>query len=93
MTDVVEIEDWTAAWIREKSRTAEARIAPDIDFIEAGMLDSITLVQLVCSAEERFGIRFNEGHFAERDFQTVGGFSRIVATLQQNKTARPGPRR
>lgn len=53
------------------------------DFFAAGLLDSLGVVELVAHLEGRFGVRFEDRHFQQRRFSTIGGLAEIVAELKK----------
>jgi acyl carrier protein len=93
MTHIQQITDWLSAWIRERGKAEGAALTGEANFLEEGWVDSVGVIQLICAAEEEFGIRFNEDHFADPAFPTVSGLAGIIETAQQQAAARPGPRR
>lgn len=52
-----------------------------IDYFDAGLIDSLTVVELVAVIEEKYGVRFTDAHFQERRFATIGGVAEITREL------------
>lgn len=88
-----QIVDWLSAWMREQGKLGDAAIPVEANFVEAGWVDSVGVIQLIYAAEQEFGIRFNEDHFADPAFPTVAGLAEIIADERREGAARPGPRR
>jgi acyl carrier protein len=55
-----------------------------INYFEAGLIDSLGVINLIVGIEEHFNIRFNEGHFQDRRFATIGGLSDIIHELSKS---------
>lgn len=47
-------------------------------YLEAGVLDSLGLIDLVTEIESRFGIRFENEDFEDDRFRTVGGLIDMI---------------
>ena len=54
--------------------------APDLDIIEAALLDSLTLVSLLFAIEQEFGIEIPLDSLEIDDFRTVSSIARMIAT-------------
>jgi acyl carrier protein len=80
---------WLHDWFAQRGPLPGGDEALGLNYFEAGLLDSLGVIDLISSIEERFGVRFDEHHFQERRFATIGGLSEIVAELRLN-AARPG---
>ena len=59
---------------------------PDVDMIEAGLLDSLGLVTLVYELEQRCGISIPFESLEVDDFRTVRSIARLANTLQREAT-------
>ena len=53
--------------------------SPDTDFIEAGMLDSLQLVELLLLLEQRFGFKITIDDIELDDLRTLSRLARLVA--------------
>jgi acyl carrier protein len=86
MNTVVETEAlaWIIAWFEARGPVpgADAAAKAKVDYFEAGLLDSIGVVDLVSQLEEKFGVRFTDRHFQEPRFSIIGGLAGIVAELK-----------
>jgi agmatinase len=56
----------------------------DLSLIEAGVLDSIGIVQLLTFIEERLHVRVPEGEVVPEHFETIGQMVRLVDALPRN---------
>lgn len=53
-----------------------------LDYLDVGLLDSMAVVELVVTLEDRFGVRFEPEDMQSLDFRTVGGLIGLVCRLQ-----------
>jgi len=56
----------------------EVRVTAQTDLLEAGVLDSLTMMDLLAFVESRYGVRFEDSEIAPRHFRTVDCFVRLV---------------
>ncbi|MGH9930354.1 MAG: acyl carrier protein [Pyrinomonadaceae bacterium] len=69
-------------WIREfVSRRAGSlpENASTVNYLEAGLIDSFGVVEMLGEIEERFGVALNETHFEDSRFVIMEGLAQIVA--------------
>ena len=62
-------------------------IDPDVDLLEAKILDSFSIVQLVMFIQERFGIELEAEDLTRTNLATL---SKIVALIAKRKAAAAG---
>lgn len=55
-----------------------------VNYFEAGLIDSLGVINLIVGIEEHFNIRFNERHFQDRRFATISGLSEIIHELSSS---------
>jgi acyl carrier protein len=79
-TDLDEIEEAILAFFDEKGglpgETSAAKL--NCAYLEAGVVTSVGLVELVMMLERRFGVRFQAADMQSQEFQTVRGLAAIV---------------
>ncbi len=51
-------------------------------YLEAKVVDSMGIIDMVSSFEETFGIAFDADHLQSPEFQTVGGIVTIIEELR-----------
>ena len=68
---------WTTDWLLR--RVPEATVNEETRYYEEHLIDSFMAVELVGDAEEQFSIAFQNADFASDEFQSVGGFARLIA--------------
>ncbi len=77
--DEATISDRITAFVTERFFYGERAPTPDESLLDAGVLDSMTLVQLVAFIEDSLGIRLARRDLAIERFDTVAGMSRWLA--------------
>jgi len=55
----------------------------DLNYFEAGIIDSLGVIELIEAIESHFQIQFNETHFQERRFSNIRGLAEIIHEIQQ----------
>jgi D-alanine--poly(phosphoribitol) ligase subunit 2 len=77
------IEIWLLEWFATRKGfdkgTPSERLP--VDYFSAKLVDSFDVLELVGDVEARFGVRFEDRHFQDRRFTTIGGLARIVDEL------------
>ncbi|MBL8550316.1 MAG: acyl carrier protein [Hyphomonadaceae bacterium] len=68
-----EIETFVAALL-----DLPAPPAPGLNYIDAGQLDSMALMNLVVALEDRFDIELSDDDIVSDEFRTFGGLVAIV---------------
>ncbi|PKN08836.1 MAG: hypothetical protein CVU73_06270 [Deltaproteobacteria bacterium HGW-Deltaproteobacteria-8] len=53
------------------------------DYLDQGHIDSFSIMQLILTLEERFGIRFGQEDLESDEMRTVGGLAAIVERLSE----------
>jgi len=56
--------------------------SPETDLLEAGLLDSLTFVQLLVHIEQEFGVTVSPGDLDIENFRSVSEIARFVATCE-----------
>src|SRR5258706_1195567 len=51
----------------------------DTDLLEAGLMDSLALIQLLVQLEERFGVKIAVDELEIDDFRSIASIARLVA--------------
>lgn len=76
--------EWLLDWFRGRGASLPERdVALELNFFESGWIDSLGVIELIVSVEERFAIRFTEQHFQERRFVTTRGLAAIIGELAE----------
>lgn len=53
-------------------------LGPDENLFTQGIVDSITILEIVMRVEQKFGIRFSPSEFEPRNLSTLGGIVNLV---------------
>ncbi|HEV3069842.1 MAG TPA: phosphopantetheine-binding protein [Solirubrobacteraceae bacterium] len=53
-----------------------------VAYLDAGLISSMAIVELVVTLEDRFGVRFEPEDMQSEDFRTVGGLIEVVSRLR-----------
>jgi D-alanine--poly(phosphoribitol) ligase subunit 2 len=53
--------------------------SPDTDLLKTGVLDSLTLVQLLLNLEERFGLKLPVDQLEIADLRSINSIARLIA--------------
>ena len=59
-------------------------ISYEVDLIDSGLLDSLSLVQLMVSFEEEFNIRFEPEDLDFDDYRSVKSMTKMISLLSQS---------
>ena len=49
-----------------------------VRYLDEGIIDSFTLVEMIATLEQRFGIKFSAGELTSQTFRTLAGVITIV---------------
>ncbi len=61
--------------------------APDLDIVDAGLIDSLGLVTLLFELEREFGVAIPLESLNVEDFRTLAKLTQMVATLKPTPSA------
>lgn len=77
--------EWVLGWFETRGPIPGATPAQRaaVDYFEAGLIDSLAVVGLVGELEKAFGVRFEDRHYQDPRFSTIGGLGQIVAELAE----------
>ncbi len=70
-------------WLREWFGRKGPVPAPEADYFEAGFLDSLGAVELVAAMEKEFSVKFEQEHFQQARFSTLGGLAELIGELSR----------
>jgi len=84
---------WLLNWFKQRGPLPDASIEEQLclNYYDAGLVDSLGVIQLIASIEEHFGIEFNEEHFQDRRFSTINGLAELIAELLNQKEDKANP--
>lgn len=53
------------------------------NYFEAGLIDSLGVIELIESIETEFNLKFTEENFQDRRFSTINGLAAIIQQIKQ----------
>lgn len=71
---------WLKSWFEKRNDAIQAD--PDVNYLEAGFVDSMGLMELIAAVEEKFGARFTETHFQDQRFSTIRGLAELIVEIR-----------
>jgi acyl carrier protein len=85
MNMTTEKECVEVAWLRHwfQARGAVVGEQLTVNYFDAGLIDSLAVVELIEAMEEEYSIRFNEKNFTDKRFTTIVGLAGIIQELRQ----------
>lgn len=76
-------KEWIIEWFVDNSavdkETLEANA--DVNYFEAGYIDSFVFISLMDDIEEEFGAEFDNDQFLDRSFATINGLANILSEM------------
>ena len=82
-----QVLQWLLAWGgRRETAAGKAPLNPAANYFEAGLVDSLGLMELIAGLEGAFQVRFTEDHFQDPRFATMGGLAELVTELSNGKS-------
>ena len=74
------------AFLAARGEIPGATVAEQLayDYLDAGLVDSMGIVEMVMNFEQTFGIRFEPKHLQSSEMRTVGGLIELVSQLRSN---------
>jgi len=80
MNDVI---TWLIVWFEKRGNipgdTLDEKLR--VNYFNAGLIDSLGVIEMITEIESYFRISFNEKHFQDRRFSFIGGLSEIIVDL------------
>ena len=67
-----DVRDAVVAYVRDQFRIDEAELGWDAPLVRTGLLDSVSLVQLVDHLERTFGIEIPDQHVVAAHLDSIG---------------------
>ncbi|MGY0236997.1 acyl carrier protein [Longispora urticae] len=77
MLDVHEVQQFVLDHLT--TRPGGGQLTPDSSLLDSGVLDSLSLLQLVAALESRYGITVTDEDLDPDNFETVGSVARLTA--------------
>jgi acyl carrier protein len=81
----MEIEQILQDYIYSEIIRKKVEIKPDSSLISSGLLDSLTLLQLISFIEERFEIKVSDLEMVPDNFQTINAMKAFILKKKETK--------
>lgn len=78
-----EYVQWLLSYFSAKSPLPANAL--ELNYFEAGLMDSLGVIEFIEIIESHFNIRFNAMVFQEKRFATIRGLAEIIDEMQQAK--------
>ena len=75
--------EWLKNWFRQKIHIDSIQDMEHANYLERRLIDSVSVIELVVAAEERFEIGFTGEVFDDPRFSTIAGLAQIIAELEE----------
>ncbi len=81
-----EIENWIVEYFRAKARLngAAGDELLDVNYFDAGMLDSLGTLEMITGLEDQFEVRFEPEQMQDPRFCSIRGLAEIVGEMRAN---------
>jgi acyl carrier protein len=73
-----EIRSFVRSFVAQRSLVPSNEISDELDFFEAGFLDSIGFLELVLATERRFAVSIDFGDVDLEEFSRLAAFAALV---------------
>lgn len=73
-------KEWLLGWFESNATVDRETLEQnmDVNYLDAGYIDSFVFISLIGDIEDEFGIAFDNEQFMERSFATINGLSNIL---------------
>jgi D-alanine--poly(phosphoribitol) ligase subunit 2 len=82
------VQEFVLAYLQEHAKVPlSGRTEDDLlatAYLDEGVLDSMAVVELVVSLEERFGVQLEPEHMQSEEFRTAGGVVAMATRLRSS---------
>ena len=79
-----QVQDWLTEWFNARGKLAKkigmtaTETVPNTDYLEAGWLTSMEVVEFVMEIEQHFGMQFSESDLQDPRFVTIAGLVELI---------------
>lgn len=72
--------EWLINWFEENATVDRTTLEQnlDVNYLDAGYIDSFVFISLIGDIEDEFGISFDNEQFMNRNFATIHGLAEIL---------------
>jgi acyl carrier protein len=79
------IEDFILSYVTDNAQDETLNVTRDTDFVTTRLLDSFSILDLVMTLENEYGIKFDITELASPQMKTAHSIARIIS--QKSKTS------
>lgn len=83
-----ETGQWVVDWFSRQYPVDESQL--DLNYFDAGLIDSFAIIELIGDIEAEFPVRFNDEHFQDPRFTTIRGLSEMIHELSEEEAGLNG---
>jgi acyl carrier protein len=75
-----EVQTWIKDWFEVRSKVGRQpnESVLNIDYLEAGWLTSMQVVELITEIERTFGVQFSDADMQDSRFATMAGLAELI---------------
>jgi acyl carrier protein len=75
-----QVQTWIHNWFRSRTKIGKEQTtsSADVDYLEAGWLTSMEVVELITEIEQQFGMQFSDDDMQDPRFVTISGLSELI---------------
>lgn len=76
-------KEWIIKWFETNTGSEKKELIGDceVNYINAGYIDSFVFITLIGDIEEKFKIEFSNEQFLDRSFLTINGLVKIIESM------------
>lgn len=80
---------WLLQWFEGRGSLPPGPIVERLtaNYFELGMIDSLSVIELIGDIEAQFHIAFAAEHFQDRRFGTIAGLAELIANMSRDGSA------
>lgn len=84
----LQVQTWLKDWFRSHAKlgTQAKDFSLDINYLEAGWLTSMEVVELITEIELQFGIQFSDDDMQDQRFETIAGLAELILARATQST-------
>jgi acyl carrier protein len=75
-----QVQTWIRDWFASRTKSGKLLVESslDVDYLEAGWLTSMEIVELITEIEQHFGLQFSDDDMQDPRFVTISGLSELI---------------
>ena len=75
-----QVQTWIQNWFKSRTKIGKEQTTSsvDVDYLDAGWLTSMEVVELITEIEQQFGMQFSDDDMQDPRFVTISGLSELI---------------